>query len=157
MCDHCSCRQGAIGELMDQHERIGTLGSDVRAAVAADQEGLARANLDRLLAILEPHVVWEESGLFPAVCRHGEFVEHVEGLEAEHASLYAALAAADDDDRGWGVAVAEVLDELDRHIYRENLGLFPAAISVLDAEDWDAIDATRPAGLQRDLHRISTR
>jgi len=132
---------------MDQHERISALAGEVRAAVAADQEDVARANLDRLLAILEPHVVWEESGLFQAVHRQGDFAAHVEDLEAEHTGLYAALAAADDDDRGWGAAVTAMLDELDRHIYRENFGLFPGAISVLNAEDWDAIDAAKPAAL----------
>lgn len=38
-----------------------------------------------------------------------------------------------------------VLDRLAEHIYREDYGLFPAAVSVLDAEDRTAIDAVGPA------------
>lgn len=144
MCDHCGCRQGAIGQLMDQHDRISGIAVEVRQAVRDDDEPAARAALDRLLTILEPHVTWEEAGLFPALTAQGEFADHVGELESEHAGLYAALAAADDDARGWGTCVVEMLDELDRHIYRENFGLFPGAISVLDADDWDAIDAARP-------------
>jgi hypothetical protein len=144
MCDHCGCRQGAIAELMDQHDRIADLGSQVRRALAADDQSGARSTLGRLLAILDPHVAWEEAGLFVVLTAQGDFAEHVAALDAEHAGLSAALAAAESDPRGWGAGVVDMLDDLDAHIYRENFGLFPGAISVLDAADWQAIDAARP-------------
>lgn len=130
---------------MDQHERIGNLGGDVRRALAAGDESGARTLLDQLLEILEPHVQWEEVGLFARMTEQGDFAEHVESLESEHLALWDGLDAAEDDPRGWAAAVTEQLDDLDRHIYRENFGLFPGAIAVLDADDWDAINAVAPS------------
>lgn len=143
MCDHCGCRQGAIGELMDQHEQITAVGAQVRHAIAGGDEPAAREALDELVGLLEPHVVWEEAGLFARMRAQGDFADHVASLEDEHVALYAALDSADEADGGWAAAVVTLLDDLDRHIYRENFGLFPGAIAVLDAEDWDAVDAAR--------------
>ncbi|HET7312377.1 MAG TPA: hemerythrin domain-containing protein [Mycobacteriales bacterium] len=129
---------------MDQHEVLAAIGDDARRCIANDDEWGARTRLDDLMDILRPHVEWEESGLFARIAAQGDFAEHVTALEAEHASLYAQVeAAATAPD--WADVVLEMLDELDEHIYRENFGLFPGAISVLDAEDWDAIEAIRPA------------
>jgi hypothetical protein len=36
--------------------------------------------------------------------------------------------------------VLAILAELDEHMYKEDFGLFPAALAVLDGSDWDAID-----------------
>lgn len=33
-----------------------------------------------------------------------------------------------------------MLAELDAHMYKEDFGLFPAALATLDDEDWDAVD-----------------
>ncbi|HET6817497.1 MAG TPA: hemerythrin domain-containing protein [Mycobacteriales bacterium] len=144
MCDHCGCRQGSIKELMDQHEVISAIADDARRCIADGDEWGARARLDDLMDILRPHVEWEEAGLFARMAAQGDFADHIVALEAEHASLYAQVeAAATAPD--WASAVLTMLTELDEHIYRENFGLFPGAISVLDAGDWDAIDAVRPA------------
>ena len=106
MSDHCGCRQGSVRELMDQHEVIAAMGDEIRRHLATGDEPAARERLDAMLAILRPHVQWEEAGLF------------------------AQMSAQVD---------------LDEHIYRENFGVFPGAIAVLEAEDWDAIEALRPA------------
>ena len=144
MCDHCGCRQGAVQELMDQHEVIAAIADDVRRQLAAEDEPAARRRLDDLLTILRPHVTWEERGLFDRMSRQGDFADHVAALEAEHASLYAQVDIANDEPGNWGPLVLDMLRELDEHIYRENFGLFPGAISVLDAEDWEAVEAARP-------------
>jgi len=145
MCDHCGCRQGSIKELMDQHEVIAAIGDDLRRCLVAGDEWGARTRLDDLLTILRPHVQWEEAGLFARMSARGDFAGHVEALEAEHASLYAQAEMADAADSDWSAVVLEMLTDLDEHIYRENFGLFPGAISVLDGNDWDAIEAARPA------------
>jgi iron-sulfur cluster repair protein YtfE (RIC family) len=144
VCDHCGCRQGSIAELMDQHDRISELGADVRILIARDDERTAQARMADLLTILRPHMTWEEKGLFPRITAQGDFADHVADLEAEHEGLFAALDAAGKDPRGWGAAISDVLNELDSHMYRENFGLFPGAIAVLDADDWDAIAEVRP-------------
>jgi hemerythrin-like domain-containing protein len=144
MCDHCGCRQGSIQELMDQHEVISAIGHDIRRCLKDCDEWGARTRLDDLVAILRPHVEWEEAGLFARMSAQGDFVEHVTALEAEHASLYAQVDAVSTAVE-WESVLLEMLTELDEHIYRENFGLFPGAISVLDADDWEAIEAARPA------------
>jgi hypothetical protein len=144
VCDHCGCRQGSIAELMDQHDRISELGSEVRIELARGDEPAARDQMLALLTILRPHMAWEEKGLFVRITAQGEFADHIADLEAEHEGVFAALGAAAHDPRGWGPSIIEVLDELDAHMYRENFGLFPGAISVLDADDWDAIAEARP-------------
>jgi hemerythrin-like domain-containing protein len=144
MCDHCGCRQGAIAELMDQHDAIKALGTEVRQLLADGDEPAARMAFGDLLAILRPHVSWEEAGLFARVTAQGDFADHVASLEAEHASLYRDLENADLAPFGWKARILAILDDLDRHIYREDFGLFPGAISVLGPDDWDAIDRDRP-------------
>jgi hypothetical protein len=36
--------------------------------------------------------------------------------------------------------VLRVLHELDEHMFKEDFGLFPAALATLDGADWDAVD-----------------
>ena len=57
MCDHCGCRQGAIAELMDQHEVIAAHGAQVRRLLAQHDEAAARSALDDVLALLGPHMI----------------------------------------------------------------------------------------------------
>ena len=40
----------------------------------------------------------------------------------------------------WQEGVRRLLHELDEHMYKEDFGLFPAAIATLDGSDWDAMD-----------------
>jgi hypothetical protein len=148
VCAHCGSRQGAIAELMDQHDAITELCAEVRLLIAQGDEFGARAQMDSLMGVLLPHVAWEEEGLFARIIAQGDFAEEVADLEAEHAKLYVLLADADTDRRGWAAPILDVLEDLDAHVYRENFGLFPAAIAVLDAADWKAIVAARPRDRQ---------
>ena len=144
MCDHCGCRQGSIQELMDQHDAIAAIGEDIRRCIKDGDEWGAHTRLDDLLTILRPHLAWEERGLFERMTSQGDFAEHITSLEAEHASLFAQLDTMAEPETEWAPAVLTMLAELDEHMYRENFGVFPGAISVLDADDWDAIETARP-------------
>lgn len=142
MCDHCGCRDhGAVGLLMRQHDLITALAKDVRGAISAGELIEARERFSELLTILKPHNAWEDRGLFERMARHSKYAEQVRALHAEHVELHDAVARADMTPLGWGPAILAVLDRLDEHIRKENLGLFPAALSVLDTEDWAAVDA----------------
>ena len=77
VCDHCGCRQGSIAELMDQHDRISELGSEVRIELARGDEPAARDQMLALLTILRPHMAWEEKGLFVRITAQGEFADHI--------------------------------------------------------------------------------
>jgi hemerythrin-like domain-containing protein len=141
MCDHCGCRDlTTIGRLMDEHDTLRELSEHIRGYLAAGDEAAAREHFDELLLVLGPHVAKEEGALFPRLARAAELAEHVTVLEAEHADLYDAVDDLDDEPTSWADGVRRVLHELDEHMYKEDFGLFPAALATLDGDDWDAVD-----------------
>jgi hemerythrin-like domain-containing protein len=153
MCDHCGCRElTPVARLMAEHDRLRELSGLIRRALANGDDGTARQRFDELLAVLGPHVWKEESTLFPMLGRDETLTDHVQLLEGEHAGLYDAVDDLADelvndpaDDlsepaRAWRTGVLAILTELDEHMYKEDFGLFPAALAVLDGSDWDAMD-----------------
>jgi hypothetical protein len=42
----------------------------------------------------------------------------------------------------WRDGVVRVLHELSEHMFKEDFGLFPAALATLDGADWDAMDSS---------------
>jgi iron-sulfur cluster repair protein YtfE (RIC family) len=146
MCDHCGCRDlTPVARLMDEHDRLRELSGHIRAHLAAGDTHGARTHLDELLVVLAPHVAKEEGALFPMLQRSEELAGHVTVLEGEHAALYDDVddldVLADDASAGaWAEGVLRLLHDLDEHMYKEDFGLFPAAIATLDGADWDAME-----------------
>ena len=145
MCDHCGCRQlTPVARLMDEHDRLREISEHIRRHLTAGDDAGARRHLDALLVVLGPHVLREEGALFPLLRRVDELAAHVRVLESEHASLYDAVDDLDDLPAGagqrWRDGLRLVLRELDEHMYKEDFGLFPAALATLDGSDWDAVD-----------------
>jgi iron-sulfur cluster repair protein YtfE (RIC family) len=143
MCDHCGCRDlTPIAALMGEHDRLRELTGLIRSDLAAGNDLAARTLFEEVLVVLGPHVAKEEGSLFPMLRREGSLTEHVRMLEDEHAGLFNAVDDLDDitsADR-WRDGVLAVLHELDEHMYKEDFGLFPAALATLDGADWDAMD-----------------
>ena len=86
----------------------------------------------------------EEQGLFPALAP--EFPEQIAVLEAEHRRIEAVLAeaaAGPPEDPAWPGMLAEALAELREHIFKEQDGVFPAALASLRNDDWEAVEAAR--------------
>lgn len=152
MCDHCGCRTlTPVARLMAEHDRLRELSGQIHRAVRREDDETARALFDELLLVLGPHVLEEETRLFPLLRRQEEFTGHVGQLQSEHAGLYDAVdhleqPPGDTDAAGlagrasWRTGVLAILRELDDHLYKEDSGLFRAAIAALDGSDWDAID-----------------
>jgi hemerythrin-like domain-containing protein len=142
MCDHCGCRDlTPVARLMDEHDRLRELSEHIRRHLAAGDETAAREHFHDLLAVLGPHVAEEEGALFPMLRRSAELADHVGVLEGEHAGLYDDVDDLDDaSGAAWREGVLRVLHDLDAHMYKEDFGLFPAAIATLDGDDWDAMD-----------------
>jgi len=143
MCDHCGCRDlTPVAALMGEHDRLRELTGLIRSDLAAGDDGAARILLEAMLVVLGPHVAKEEGSLFPMLRREASLTDHVEVLEDEHAGLYDAVDDLDDvtsADR-WRDGVLTLLRELGEHMYKEDFGLFPAALATLDGADWDAMD-----------------
>jgi iron-sulfur cluster repair protein YtfE (RIC family) len=127
---------------MDEHDRLRELSDHIRRHLAAGDDAAARRHFAELLAVLGPHVTREEGVLFPMLRRSDdELAAHVGVLEGEHADLYDRVDDLDDAGaQAWRDGVVHVLDELSEHMYKEDFGLFPAALATLDGADWDAMD-----------------
>ena len=149
MCDHCGCRQlTPIARLMDEHDELRMLTSHIRAHLAVGDDTGARSDFDGLLLLLGPHVAREEGALFPMLRRDSSLTDHVAVLEGEHAGLFDAVDDLDDvsPGPGWRDGVLQLLHELGEHMFKEDFGLFPAALATLDGSDWDAIDRWEEIG-----------
>ena len=112
MCDHCGCRAfPAIAELTADHETILSLAW--RLAEAARRADTTDPTVrDELLAILEAHVVKEETGLYPLLLEVGDLsVETSRTLEDEHRTLRAAMTDGVFDRREYYALAAQIEQE----------------------------------------------
>jgi DUF438 domain-containing protein len=147
MCDHCGCRElTPIAKLMSEHDRLRELTGHIRSHLAAGDDAAARAHFEEVLLVLGPHVGKEEGFLFPMLAREPDLTEHVAVLEGEHADIYDAVDELDEIAVGtqgsqvWRAGVLRILDELGDHMFKEDFGLFPAALATVAGADWDAMD-----------------
>jgi hemerythrin-like domain-containing protein len=131
MCDHCGCRAfPPVAELTAEHETILDLAWTL--AETSRVTGHAAPAVEReLLALLDRHVVKEETGLYPALVATGAVSEgDVSDLEAEHRDLRRSLTDGGFDRRDFYALAA--------HIEDEEMELFPAAMLGFDDEEWGA-------------------
>ncbi len=154
MCEHCGCRGvEPIAELMDEHYELLDEAHALRHALAAGDRSGASEIVDRLAKHLDVHVRREEHGIFAALRDDGEFVEEVEALEGEHAAFDAAVDALDPLAADFERGVTDLLRELEEHVERENLGIFPVSVVTLGAAGWNKVEQARelfPTFLDRD-------
>ena len=145
MCEYCGCQEiAAIGELTREHEAVVAEIAEVRSFLRDDNVEGAAKTARRIAEILEPHTAVEEGGLFPLMAE--EFPDHIEALEREHRLVEAVLAEAAShtpSDPSWPARLTSALEVLRDHILKEQDGVFPASLSVLDTEGWEQVDAVR--------------
>ena len=141
MCEYCGCRQIApIGELMDEHSALVDQASHVRHDLGAGNPVAAMARLTDLVAHLDRHVRREEAGIFTAMRTTGEFVDEIDELEGEHRDFAETIAALDIDSPDFATRVMALLDDLEVHVEREDLGIFPVSAVTLGATGWAIVD-----------------
>ena len=144
MCEYCGCQAvTVIAELTREHDRALDSVRAAEQAASAGDLGAARVALLDLQDVLAPHTVVEEQGLFPAIAR--EFPEQVHALELEHRQLEdlgTQMQSAQPPAR-WAEDVTASMSALRTHILKEQDGVFPAALSVLNAADWQAVEDAR--------------
>lgn len=128
---------------MDEHYDLLDDAHALCRAIAAGHRQVATEILDRLTKHIDVHVRREEHGIFTALRHGGEYVEEVEVLEQEHAAFDAAVDTLDPDDPDFERVVADLLRDLDDHIERENLGIFPVSVVTLGAEGWHLVEDAR--------------
>ncbi|HWM73669.1 MAG TPA: hemerythrin domain-containing protein [Nocardioides sp.] len=141
MCEYCGCRGVApIAELMDEHTALVTQAHHVRQDLGAGNTTAAMARLSGLVADLDRHVQREEDGIFRAMRATGEFLDEINELEGEHRDFGIAIAALEPDAPDFAAQVTRLLDDLDVHVEREDLGIFPVSVVTLGASGWATID-----------------
>ena len=145
MCEYCGCQQIAtIAELTREHDAVVALVGQIKAALPDRRRDDVVESCQQILAILAPHTVVEEDGLFPEMT--AEFPDHISVLRAEHREIEKVLGEAADgfpDDPTWPDRLVAVLHLLREHILKEQDGVFPAALVALDAGQWERIEAVR--------------
>lgn len=145
MCEYCGCQALApIDELTREHELVLSLISQVGSARAGGDLLRMAGLAQRIAAVLGPHTLVEEQGLFPALA--SEFPDQIAVLEAEHRCIDAVLAeaaAGPPEDATWPDRLAGTLAVLRGHILKEQDGVFPAALASLRTDDWEVVEAAR--------------
>ncbi len=150
MCEYCGCQQIAtIAELTREHnaavELVGQIQSSLRDQRLENHRLENVATIcQEILAILRPHTVVEEEGLFPEMA--DEFPDHIAALRSEHREIEKVLGEAADgfpDDPTLPDRLLAVLNMLREHILKEQDGVFPAALAALDTDQWERIEAVR--------------
>jgi hemerythrin-like domain-containing protein len=158
MCEHCGCRGvEPLAELMDEHYAL--LDEGVLLTEALDAHDLDRAAelFGAFAAHLDTHVHKEEDGVFAALRQQGEFVDEVDQLEREHQELGSALAKAVVSHPDFAAHLAGLLRDLEQHIERENVGIFPVSVVTLHAGGWELVErarAQRPTFLEESLSPV---
>jgi len=152
MCEYCGCKAiGTLERLTLEHDRALELIDEAREAYRAGERIRLCTLVGQIDALLAPHAIVEERGLFPAMAV--DFPLEIAALEHEHHRVEAVLAelrrAGSDLPSGplagpdWPERLIEALAVLRRHIIREQEGVFPAALSTLGTEQWRRLEALR--------------
>lgn len=145
MCEYCGCQQiDSIAELYREHDAVVALVATVSSALADQRREDVVSSCSQILAILRPHTVVEEEGLFPEMS--DEFPEHIEALRSDHREIEKVLgesAAGYPQDPTWPDRLRSALFLLREHILKEQDGVFPAALIALDPQQWQRVEAVR--------------
>ena len=139
MCHYCGCRDmPLLRDYIAEHERVINLGgAAVRALDRGDQDQ-ARALLASMADELDTHWRGEEDGLFAVMASDELSAEHIEPLVREHRELAALLHSVDVSEPRDRDRIRRAVDDLHGHVAKEEDGLFPASLTALAAEEWDA-------------------
>jgi iron-sulfur cluster repair protein YtfE (RIC family) len=136
-----------IRDFIAEHEQALDCADDIlRALDRRDWPAVTRL-LQQMQDELRPHWQGEENGIFEVMAaREQQYADYVRPLIAEHRELAQLLASVDVSTAEGEHAVRVAFEELRGHMRREEDGLFPASLTALAGDDWDAaIEAWRQA------------
>ncbi|MEU1150909.1 hemerythrin domain-containing protein [Streptomyces sp. NPDC005863] len=138
MCHYCGCREiPLIKEFIAEHERVTDAAGDALRALRRGETARAQALVEVMAGELRAHWRGEENGLFAVMRTDPEYAHYIQALEREHRELAALLPALDLSDPADAATLTEAVEELHRHIAKEEDGLFPASLTALDGEEWN--------------------
>jgi iron-sulfur cluster repair protein YtfE (RIC family) len=139
MCHYCGCRDmPLLRDYIAEHERATNLGGDAVRALDRGDLDRARRLLKDMASELRSHWQGEENGLFAVMGGEDLYAAHIEPLIREHRELEVLLETVDLADAEDQQKVRTAVFELHEHIAKEEDGLFPASLTALGGEEWDA-------------------
>ncbi|MEO7235159.1 MAG: hemerythrin domain-containing protein [Lapillicoccus sp.] len=127
-----------LRDYIAEHERAVNLGGAAVRALDAGDPSRARELLAAMAEELASHWRGEEGGLFAVMEKDELFAEHIAPLVREHRELAGLLESADLSDLDDQDRVRHAVDDLHEHIAKEEDGLFPASLTALAGDEWDA-------------------
>lgn len=127
-----------IRDYIAEHERATDLGGAAVRALDRGELEVADRLLRAMLTELRSHWEGEEQGLFAVMGRDALYAEHIDPLVREHRELAHLLSAIRIVDPADQQRVRTAVLELREHIAKEEDGLFPASLTSLTGEEWDA-------------------
>jgi hemerythrin-like domain-containing protein len=137
MCSYCGCRDiPLIARLTAEHTHIIEAGAGLRTVAALGDIAAVAQAAASIGGLLKPHTKSEEIGLFAELRRDATFTAPIDALCEEHHLIDDELDALA---RGDLSRVMPLLGLLRRHIEKEELGVFPAALASLGDEQWERL------------------
>jgi iron-sulfur cluster repair protein YtfE (RIC family) len=127
-----------LRDYIAEHERAMNHGGAAVRAMDRGEHDRARASLAAMADELRSHWRGEENGLFAVMGTDDLFAEHIAPLVREHRELDALLESVDLGDAGDRDRVRAAFFDLYEHIAKEEDGLFPASLTALDGDQWNA-------------------
>ena len=127
-----------IRDYIAEHERAINFGGEAVRAIDRGDLGRAGHLLDEMATELTSHWQGEETGLFRVMAREELFADHIAPLVREHRELDELLAKVDIADPEGQQAIRDAVSDLYEHIAKEEDGLFPASLTSLSGDEWDA-------------------
>ncbi len=135
-----------LRDYIAEHERAINFGGETVRAIDRGELDRARILLGEMATELTAHWQGEENGLFRVMEREELYAEYIAPLVREHRELAELLATVDIADPDGQQAIREAVFDLHEHISKEEDGIFPASLTALSGDEWDAsIEAWRAA------------
>ena len=139
MCQYCGCRDmPLLRDYIAEHERAMNHGGGAVRALDRGEHNQACELLAAMAEELRSHWRGEENGLFAVMGTDDVCAQHIAPLVQEHRELEALLVSVDLSDSSDRDRVRKAVFDLHEHIAKEEDGLFPASLTALDGDDWDA-------------------
>jgi hemerythrin-like domain-containing protein len=146
LCSYCDCRTlPVISRLSCEHASILEVADTLRALLStpapdngeASEGHDAHTLLSRLSTMLMEHGSYEERSLYHELRDDSTFASAARSLCGEHLSIQRSLQRAVDSARPTAELVLPMLNQLGRHIMKEERGLFPPAVILLGTAAWE--------------------
>ena len=141
-----------LRDYIAEHARVLNLGGEAVRAIDRGDLDTARGLLAEMAEELRSHWRGEENGLLKVMAREEMFAEHIDPLIREHRELNELLATVDPARAEHQGAIRDAVEDLWEHTRKEEDGIFPAALTSLDGDEWDtAIEAWHEAHPDREM------